>query len=287
MSAAARLRALQYMAGGLVVTSIPVGVWWKRAVDERTKLHHDVDTRLRIPGVQTTDDFLIEQCRPGDVLVFDRRCEKCASGPWAALACLASKQFLCDPDRILYKGSFDHCGLIVPGFQDRQNTQDPSNLVLLEATPQGIVARSLQARLERTTSRSVLLLRLCGPGEQRGHADAADSSTLRSHMDRQLTHFRDRWLAVGRERRYDWLHSTLTLGGAVASYALSTTPTKSPAASLVQWGLQYAGVAVRDNTHTPKVEDYLRDYRRVEENVVRLRPGWRFLPPLSLREAQS
>jgi hypothetical protein len=105
-------RFLKYMGGGLVVTSIPVGAWWYTAVQHRAEVAKDVATRIRIPNVQTMDDYLIEKCQPGDVLVFDRRCERCATSPWAALACLASKAFLCDPtsQRTVEEGRFDHIG---------------------------------------------------------------------------------------------------------------------------------------------------------------------------------
>jgi len=98
------------------VCAVPVAVWWKWAADERRRIAEDVRTRIRVPGgVQTTDDLLLEQkMKPGDVLLFDRRCEKCAAGPWAALACLAGRAFLCDDSRratrSIETGKFDHVG---------------------------------------------------------------------------------------------------------------------------------------------------------------------------------
>ena len=42
----------------------------------------------RRPSVQTIDDLMVEKCQPGDVMLFDRRCECCASGAAAAMGCL-------------------------------------------------------------------------------------------------------------------------------------------------------------------------------------------------------
>ena len=57
---------------------------------------------------------------------------------------------------------------MVPGrVSTRHDAFDESNLLLMEATPSGIVARSLKARLEQTQSRSMVLLPLCTPGERR------------------------------------------------------------------------------------------------------------------------
>lgn len=71
------------------------------------------DEYCRIPNVQTIDDLLVEKCQPGDVILFDRRCECCASGAVAALGCLLGKVFLCDEDdgtRSVERGSYEHCG---------------------------------------------------------------------------------------------------------------------------------------------------------------------------------
>lgn len=68
---------------------------------------------LSIPNVQTIDDLLVEKCQPGDVILFDRRCECCATGAISALGCLLGKTFLCDEDdgtRSVEKGSYEHCG---------------------------------------------------------------------------------------------------------------------------------------------------------------------------------
>jgi hypothetical protein len=113
MAARVRLQILSRMAGGVVVTAIPVGLWWKSAYNEREAVAEDVRTRIRVPGLETSDDRLLERCQPGDVILFDRRCEKCAAGPWAATACLAQRRFLCDEKRgarTVDTGKFDHIG---------------------------------------------------------------------------------------------------------------------------------------------------------------------------------
>jgi hypothetical protein len=108
-----RVRVLKKMAAGAAVASTPVLVWWKWATDERQVRAEDVRTRVRVPNVQTIDDIMIERCRPGDVLVFDRRWETCASGPFAAFCCILGRAFLCsnDPNKAVHpEGKFDHCG---------------------------------------------------------------------------------------------------------------------------------------------------------------------------------
>jgi len=107
------------MSIGLAVCCVPVAVWWKSAADRRREVAERVRTQIRVPGVQTTDDMLLEQkVLPGDVVLFDRRCRYCAKGPWAALACLAGRQFLCDDSmsssRSVDHGKFDHVGTCRP-----------------------------------------------------------------------------------------------------------------------------------------------------------------------------
>ena len=55
---------------------------------------------------------MIERCRAGDVILFDRRWENCATGPLAALVCMLGRTFLCkeDPNKVVTEGKFDHCG---------------------------------------------------------------------------------------------------------------------------------------------------------------------------------
>lgn len=107
-----RVRVLRKMAVGTAVSSVPVFVWWKWAIDQRQKRAEDVRTRFRVPNVQTIDDMMIERCRPGDVLLFDRRWEHCAAGPLAALVCILGRMFLCkeDHNKVYSEGKFDHCG---------------------------------------------------------------------------------------------------------------------------------------------------------------------------------
>ena len=97
-----------------MICTVPVAAWWIWARTERAKVLEEVRTRIRVPGITTTDDLLIEKAQPGDVILFDRRCEKCAAGPWAALACLTSRYFLCDDSktsvRMADAGKFDHIG---------------------------------------------------------------------------------------------------------------------------------------------------------------------------------
>ena len=68
---------------------------------------------ISIPNVQTIDELLVEKCQPGDVILFDRRCDCCASGAAAAMGCILGKTFLCDEDdgtRSVERGSYEHCG---------------------------------------------------------------------------------------------------------------------------------------------------------------------------------
>ena len=105
---------LSRMALGVAVPTVPVLVWWKWAVDDRHATAEEVRTRVRVPNVQTVDDLLVEKCQPGDVVLFDRRCEKCAAGPLAALSCVLGRSILCHDDptqtRSVETGKFDHCG---------------------------------------------------------------------------------------------------------------------------------------------------------------------------------
>lgn len=107
-----RVRVLQKIAVGTAVSAVPVLVWWKLSTDQRNRREEEVRTRVRVPNVQTIDDMMIERCRPGDVLLFDRRWETCASGPMAALVCILGRTFLCkdDPNKVVQDGKFDHCG---------------------------------------------------------------------------------------------------------------------------------------------------------------------------------
>lgn len=111
-SPATRIKVFQQLAGGLIVCSIPVAVWWKSAADNRAIILEQQRTKVRVPNIQDSDDLLVERMQAGDVLLFDRRCEKCAAGPWAVLACLAGRSLLCDEraTRSVDQGRFDHVG---------------------------------------------------------------------------------------------------------------------------------------------------------------------------------
>lgn len=294
-----RVKVLKKMTAGLIAGSIPVLVWWKYASDSRYAVTEEVCTRVRVRGVPTTDDLLLERVQAGDVVLFDRRCEKCASGPWAALACLAGRQFLCDDsiraNRTVEAGRFDHIGIVVPGYiNTAQDEFDPTNLLLLEATASGIVTRPLKTRLEHTQSRSVLLLQLCSPGEKRNADDSCEQlpsvERTREFIEKELRLFRDRWTELGNEKQYRRFHSTVALGGAVA-YGMGLQDNiagpVSPSAYLVLMGLQQAAVAqnIKENDNRKvKVENFLRDYRFEEKSAVGLRPGFRFLAPVPVRE---
>ena len=106
------MKVLGKMAAGVAIYSVPVFIWWKWASDERSKRAEEVRTKVRVPNVQTVDDLMIERCRPGDVLIFDRRWETCAAGPSSALLCILGRAFLCrdDPAKVTPTGKFDHCG---------------------------------------------------------------------------------------------------------------------------------------------------------------------------------
>ena len=292
-----RVRVLQKMAAGTVVSSIPVLVWWQWARGERRQRAEDVRTKVRVPNVQSIDDLMIERCRPGDVLVFDRRWETCASSPLAALVCILGRKFLCgdDPNKVIPTGKFDHCGIVVPGYaKNKAQELDLSNLLLLEATAgEGIVVRPLLERLEMSRSRSVVLLPLAMPGERRNDQFfEPTSSTMATEriVRKKLEETRDSWIELSKNKNYKRAHSTLGLVGALAYacgyHAKNAGPT-SPSAWLVTMALQDAKVAQNVTERTikeAKVEDFLRDYRFQDHDVIRLRPGWRFLAPVSFRE---
>lgn len=312
MSTSHKVRFFAKLTAGVVlVPSVPVLVWWKSARQLREERTRAVHTKVRVPNVQTVDDLMVEKCQPGDVLLFDRKCDTCASSPLAALACWLSKQVLCDNDKhytgkTVDTGSYEHCGIVVPGHATtKAQALDPSNLLLLEATAgSGVVARPLLTRLEMSQSRSVLLLPLATPGEGRNqqlpvndnHPSAAatvKSARTQERVAKHLSRFRDKWCDESDQQGYAGAHASLSLLGCLA-YACglqhtSPIPT-SPAAWLVVSALQQAGAAehVQDRTALEtKVEDFLRDGRFHETDTVRLRPGFKFLPPVALRETSS
>lgn len=186
-------------------------------------------------------------------------------------------------------------GIVVPGFiKNKQDEYDPSNLLLLEATASGgIVARSLLTRLEMSQSRSVILFPLVSSGERRGDDDyepSEQTKRLQSYKHKKLVEFRDKWLEQSRQQHYQTAHSTLGILGALG-YGLGLHQTSrgpvSPSAWVVVSALQHAGIGENIHHRTAmesKTEDFLRDHRFHETDTVRLRPGWKFLPPVVMRE---
>ena len=154
------------------------------------------------------------------------------------------------------------------------------------------MARPLLTRLEMSQSRQVLLVPLAMPNERRNDQffePTPNIAATEKIVRKQLEEFRDKWLQLSQEKNYRRAHNTLGLMGALA-YAIgyhhnSPGPT-SPSAWLVTMALSDAKVVqtVTDRTiKEAKVEDFLRDYRFQDHDVIRLRPGWRFLAPISFR----
>ena len=294
-----KLGAVAKLAGAVVLPTIPVGVWYYSAVQDRKAKETEVRTIVRVPNVQTVDDLMIEKCQPGDVVLFDRRCHKCAAGPMSAFSCLLGKTFLCDSDgkkgqKTVDIGKFEHVGIVVPGnFKKSSQALDPSNLLLLEATASGVVARPILTRLEMSQSRSVLLLPLASPGERRNDDDyepSAKTKRLQQHLNKSLAKYRDTWIAEVEKQGYSSAHSTLGLIGSLAYatglYKASKAPV-SPSAWLVSGALMESGAGLNVSERSAfeaKAEDFLRDHRFMEKDTVRLRPGWRFLSPIIMRE---
>jgi hypothetical protein len=282
------------MAAVVVVPSVPVLVWWKYARDDRLSHTRQVETKVRVPNLQTIDDLMVEKCQPGDVILFDRRCERCAAGPLAALSCWMGRSLLCKDDgkmRAVQAGAYDHCGIVVPG---PKNNHDPSNLLVLEATAgEGIVARPLLTRLEMSQSRSVILIPLMTPGERRYDEDYENperTQRMRNYITKRLDEFSEMWTVESTKQNYAKSHASLGIIGALQySFGLqqySPSPT-SPSAWLVVEALQHAGVAEHLSDRTSletRVEDFLRDHRFFETDTIRLRPGFKFLPAVMLRE---
>ena len=176
----------------------------------------------------------------------------------------------------------------------KSDRYDPSNLLLLEATAsEGFVARPLLTRLEMSESRSVILLPLAFPGERRNDQfyEATTSVVATEQIVYQkLEEFRDNWVKSSKTFNYSSIHSTLGLAGALAyffGYQTSNPGPTSPSAWFVTKALADAKVVQNVSERTikeSKVEDFLRDYRFQDQDVIRLRPGWRFVAPVSFRE---
>ena len=200
---------------------------------------------------------------------------------------------------LLYYMTCTHTtGIVVPGYhKNKKDLFDPSNLLLLEATSgSGIVARPLLTRLEMSQSRTVMLLPLHVPGDNRNSHDDDDFTPpaktvqLSEYIDRQLGEFRDKWVENSKQQGYKSAHSSLSILGILAYMIgwqdVSPGPT-SPSAWVVVSALQAAGVGenIRDrDALEAKVEDFLRDHRFQDAETVRLRPGFKYLPPVALRE---
>lgn len=149
-------------------------------------------------------------------------------------------------------------------------------------------------------SRSVILLPLSCPGEKRFTLDHGDDDNvsektkfLKGQTYTELTKFRDKWLKDGKTEHYDKQHSILSIMGTFM-YVTNLYPTFpipiSPSAWLVVQGLQECGAAMKLNekqAQETRVEDFTRDGRFFEKDTVRLRPGWKFLSPVVMRETST
>ena len=196
-------------------------------------------------------------------------------------------------------------GIVVPGQSTTKGDEhDPSNLCLLEATSgSGIACRPLLTRLEMSRSRSVILLPLSCPGERRYEADldnedggggpSEQTKFLKNQTYNELLKFRDKWLVDSKTQNYQSHHSYLSIMGALLykSGLQATFPIPiSPSAWLVVSALQECGAAMKLNekqSQQTKVEDFTRDGRFFEKDTVRLRPGWKFLGPVVMRETSA
>lgn len=289
------------MGVALLVPSIPIGAWYYSANQERKIKAEEVRTKVRVPNVQTIDDLMIEKCQPGDIVLFDRRCHKCAAGPLAAFSCIVGKSILCDDKdsknkKMIDIGKFEHVGIVVPGYsKSKAEALDPSNLLLLEATAgEGIVARPLLRRLEMTQSRSVLLLPLATPGERRNdesYDPSPKTKKLQQHLSKGLIKFRDAWVTESKKQNYASAHSMLGIFGALGYltglHKTSKLPV-NPSSFLAVSALMESGAGLNLKERTAfesRPENFLRDYRFCSgDDVIRLRPGWRFLTPVIMRE---
>ena len=113
------VRFMKILGIGIVGPTVPILIWWNWSSKQRAKQIEASKSKVRVPNVQTVDDLLIERCRPGDVILFDRRYETCSAGPFAALSCLLSRAFLCNNNSNSNlgaatnsrEGNYDHCGM--------------------------------------------------------------------------------------------------------------------------------------------------------------------------------
>ena len=159
------------------------------------------------------------------------------------------------------------------------------------------MCRPLLTRLEMSRSRSVILLPLSCPGERRYHVEYGDDESLsektlflKNQTYNELAKFREKWLKDSQTQNYKSQHSYLSIMGSML-YLTGFYPTFpipiSPSAWLVVQALQECGAAMKLNekqSQQTKVEDFTRDGRFYEKDCVRLRPGWKFLNPVVMRE---
>jgi len=155
-------------------------------------------------------------------------------------------------------------------------------------------------RLEMSRSRSVIMLPLSCPGEKRFTVDDDDNNKLsqktqflKEQTYTELTKFRNKWLEDSKKEHYEKQHSFLTIMGTFM-YITNLYPTFpipiSPSAWLVLQALQECGAAMKLNekqAQETRVEDFTRDGRFFEKDTVRLRPGWKFLSPVVMRETST
>merc|ERR1712071_410207 len=151
-------------------------------------------------------------------------------------------------------------------------------------------------------SRTVLLLPLTCPGERRSGGINDDDDTggdvlmagktkkLRNNLEKRLGNFVKQWMEQSEKQNYASSHAMLGVIGSLAHlFGLekqSLSP-MSPSAWIVVSALQESGAAIHLNERTAfetKVEDFLNDHRFHYDSTVRLRPGWKFMPPVILRE---
>jgi hypothetical protein len=131
------------------------------------------------------------------------------------------------------------------------------------------------------------------PGERRYDDDYENpqrTQRMRDYITKQLAQFTEQWTNESKKQNYAGAHATLSIVGALQYalnlYSYSPSPV-SPSAWLVVEALQDAGVAEHLSERTAletKTEDFLHDFRFVETDTVRLRPGFKFLPAILLRE---
>jgi len=135
------------------------------------------------------------------------------------------------------------------------------------------------------------------PGEKRYEVNSDDvelsekTKFLQEQTYSELVKFREKWLEDSKKEQYGGQHSYLSMMGSLM-YLTGLYPTFpipiSPSAWLVVSALQDCGAAMKLNekqSQQTRVEDFTRDGRFFEKDTVRLRPGWKFLSPVVMRES--